>query len=61
MIFLDPEKIPGIPLDIGKDGKAKRGRGGLKTALQLVQHSTASMGRYARNSFAIFFYRIYRL
>lgn len=45
-LFLDPEKIPGIPLDIGKDGKAKRGRAGLKTALQLVQHSTASMGRY---------------
>lgn len=41
----DPEKIPGIPTDLGT-AKGKRGRGGLKTALQLVQHSTASMGRY---------------
>jgi hypothetical protein len=28
-------------------GTIKRGKNGLKRALQLVQHSTASMGRYA--------------
>jgi hypothetical protein len=27
-------------------GTIKRGKNGLKRALQLVQHSTASMGRY---------------
>ena len=31
---------------MGRDSKVKRGKGGLKQALQLVQHSTASMGRY---------------
>jgi hypothetical protein len=47
---LDPASVPGIPLDMGKNGKAsKRGKNGLKSALQLVQHSTASMGRYYTN------------
>jgi hypothetical protein len=44
----DPEKMPGIPLDMGKDSTMKRGKNGLKRALQLVQHSTASMGRFVR-------------
>ena len=43
--FIDPESIPGIPMDVGRDKTVKRGKGGLKRALQLVQHSTASMGR----------------
>jgi hypothetical protein len=29
-----------------KESTLKRGKNGLKRALQLVQHSTASMGRY---------------
>jgi len=41
----DPELVPGIPLDLN-DSKAKRGKSGVRSALQLVQHSTASMGRY---------------
>ncbi|KAJ1434065.1 ribosome biogenesis regulatory protein-domain-containing protein [Ochromonadaceae sp. CCMP2298] len=42
----DSEIVPGIPVDMGKNGKVKRGKGGLKNALQLAQHSTASMGRF---------------
>mmetsp|Transcript_27878 Transcript_27878/g.28147 ORF Transcript_27878/g.28147 Transcript_27878/m.28147 type:complete len:348 (+) Transcript_27878:233-1276(+) len=41
----DPSSVPGIPLELTGEGK-RRGKEGLKTALQLVQHSTASMGRY---------------
>lgn len=40
----DPAGVPGIPLDI-KDKNKKRGKEGIQRALQLVQHSTASMGR----------------
>jgi len=47
----DPEYVPGIPVDIaqrsgGKQRLQQRGKGGLKQALQLVQQSTASMGRF---------------
>jgi regulator of ribosome biosynthesis len=42
----DSEIVPGIPVDMGKNGKIRRGKGGLKSALQLAQHSTASMGRF---------------
>lgn len=41
---IDPANTPGIPLDI-KEKTAKRGKEGVRRALQLVQHSTASMGR----------------
>jgi hypothetical protein len=41
---VDPAKIPGIPVELSaKD--SKRGKDGVRRALQLVQHSTASMGR----------------
>ena len=40
----DPVRVPGIPLDLA--GGAKRGKAGLKSTMQLVQHSTASMGRF---------------
>lgn len=36
---------PGIPVDVD-DKKVKRGRDGVRQALQLVQHSTQSMGRF---------------
>lgn len=40
-----PEAVPGIPLELtGK--QAKRGKGGVKSALKLAQVSTASMGRF---------------
>lgn len=41
----DPKAVPGIPLDLVDKGK-KRGKEGVQRALQLVQHSTASMGRF---------------
>eukprot|EP01038_Epipyxis_sp_PR26KG_P016463 gene16463-22454_t len=40
----DPENVPGIPMDI--DQPMKRGKSGVRSALQLVQQSTASMGRF---------------
>jgi len=50
--ILDPSATPGIPLDIAsKEGK--RGKDGVRRALQLVQHSTASMGRYV---YGVIFY-----
>ncbi len=42
----DPSSVPGIPLDIDGSSKAKRGKEGVRRALQLAQHSTASMGRF---------------
>ncbi len=36
--------MPGIPIDM--ESKKKRGKEGVRRALQLVQHSTASMGRF---------------
>lgn len=42
---LDAEKTAGIPLDMVKKG-GKRGKDGVRQALQLAQHSTASLGRY---------------
>lgn len=39
-----PEKVPGIPVEM--TNKGKRGKAGLHNALQLAQHSTASMGRF---------------
>jgi hypothetical protein len=45
--LLDPTALPGIPLGLQSGGKPlKRGKEGLKQALQLAQHSTASMGRF---------------
>lgn len=41
----DAEKTAGIPIDVVQKG-AKRGKEGVRQALQLAQHSTASMGRY---------------
>lgn len=38
-----PEAVPGIPIEFSS---AKRGKGGVRKALQLAQHSTASMGRF---------------
>ena len=39
----DAGKVPGIPAEmVGK----KRGKEGVRSALQLVQHSTASLGRF---------------
>ena len=40
-----PMERPGIPMDL-EDRKAKRGKQGVRNALQLVQRSTASMGRF---------------
>ena len=40
----DPAHVPGIPLELA--GGGKRGKAGLKSTMQLVQHSTASMGRF---------------
>ena len=50
----DPSKVPGIPLDLSSSSASssssskspKRGKEGVRRALQLVQHSTASMGRF---------------
>lgn len=42
----DPAVVPGIPVELNDSLKQKRGKPGLKKALQLVQTSTASMGRY---------------
>lgn len=43
----DPSSVPGIPLGLQSGGAPlKRGRDGVKQALQLAQHSTASMGRF---------------
>jgi regulator of ribosome biosynthesis len=39
----DPAMLPGIPVDM-TEGK-KKGKAGVRNTLQLVQHSTASMGR----------------
>lgn len=41
----DSKAVPGIPLDLVNKEK-KRGKEGVQRALQLVQHSTASMGRF---------------
>ena len=38
----EPSAVPGIPVEM--TGKKKRGKEGLRHALQLAQHSTASMG-----------------
>ncbi len=38
----DPSKMPGIPVDLSNK---KKGKAGVRNTLQLVQHSTASMGR----------------
>jgi hypothetical protein len=62
--LLDPAAIPGIPLDLessrvsagGNSGIKKRGKEGVKRALQLAQHSTASMGRCVFYSFFIYFF-----
>jgi hypothetical protein len=49
----DPASVPGIPLNIdapsstASDPGPKRGKQGIRNALNLVQHSTASMGRCA--------------
>jgi hypothetical protein len=48
---LDPESVPGIPLEIvaedssSKKLQGKRGKSGVRQALSLAQYSTASMGR----------------
>ena len=45
----DATTTPGIPLDLDTNsgaGKQQRGKQGVRRALQLVQHSTASMGRF---------------
>ncbi len=45
MLFcVDPASVPGIPVEMG--GEKKRGKDGVRKALQLAQFSTASMGRY---------------
>jgi regulator of ribosome biosynthesis len=41
----DPESVPGIPVEFSRSN-SKRGKAGVRKALQLVQHSTASMGRF---------------
>jgi hypothetical protein len=57
---VDPESVPGIPVDL--DGPAaKRGKVGVRKALQLVQHSTASMGRYEISFMGVHFLVIERL
>lgn len=43
LFSLDTARVPGIPIEY--QGK-KRGKEGVRNALQLVQHSTASMGRF---------------
>ncbi|CAE7454954.1 rrbs-1 [Symbiodinium microadriaticum] len=51
-VTYDPSSVPGIPVNLesstGSDPSSnrKRGKQGVRSALQLVQHSTASMGRY---------------
>jgi regulator of ribosome biosynthesis len=40
-----PESVPGLPIDLINKVK-KRGKEGIKQALQLAQHSTASLGRF---------------
>jgi hypothetical protein len=42
----DSTSFPGIPVGLQSGAPAKRGKEGLKQALQLAQHSTASMGRF---------------
>ena len=42
---VDAKTTAGIPVDMVKKG-GKRGKDGVRQALQLAQHSTASMGRY---------------
>lgn len=37
--------VPGIPIELSTMSKNKRGKAGIKKALQLAQLSTASMGR----------------
>eukprot|EP01035_Chromulina_nebulosa_P017191 gene17191-22710_t len=44
-VLRNPSLIPGIPLDVDNSDK-KRGKEGLKRTLQLVQHSTQSLGRF---------------
>jgi len=41
----DPGNVPGIPTELIGEGK-KRGKVGVRSALELVQKSTASMGRF---------------
>lgn len=41
----DPESVPGIPIEFNASA-GKRGKAGVRKALQLAQHSTASMGRF---------------
>lgn len=41
----DPARVPGIPIDVVKR-EGKRGKDGVRQALQIVQQSTASMGRF---------------
>ena len=45
ILTIDPVAVPGIPLNLNNNS-LKRGKDGVRKALQLVQHSTASMGRY---------------
>ena len=40
-----PASVPGLPIDLINKDK-KRGKEGIKQALQLAQHSTASLGRF---------------
>jgi regulator of ribosome biosynthesis len=44
----DPVSVPGLPIDIddSKSSSKRRGRDGVRRALELVQHSTQSMGRF---------------
>lgn len=46
----DPSEAAGIPLDMVKKN-GKRGKEGVRQALQLAQHSTASLGRYDEKRF----------
>ena len=41
----NPVSVPGLPIDLINKDK-KRGKEGIKQALQLAQHSTASLGRF---------------
>ena len=52
LLVVDPAAVPGIPVSLDGPSVAsdpgagrKRGKQGVRSALQLAQHSTASMGR----------------
>lgn len=45
-LSVDAAIVPGIPVELNQQKQLKRGKSGLKKALELVQTSTASMGRY---------------